>query len=331
MAYKSCCENKWMDDVSSHMIEIIKPKNYWTKERCFESALEYNSIKEFKKNSPQAYNLCLKNKYINDACSHMEKLGNLFMKVGYKMIFTSKLNTNEYIYIGLTCDFNRRIYEHLNRVSDNLYNSIIKYELVYKESFIYHDYLSAEDSKIMEIKSIDFYKNDVNFILLNKSIGGEGLRGKYELYTKEICEDILKNYNSVSDAINGNKKVYNKALQKGWLSEIAPHIKIRKYKNGFYTKKENCLELSKLCNNLDEFRKSYHRAYLVSKENNWLIDFFDNIDINKKPIGHWLNIENCRSVASECKNRHEFQKKYSGAYFNSFKNNWLDYFFPKNI
>ena len=112
-AYQHCCKNKWIDDVCLHMSENLKPKHYWTKERCFDVAKKCNTIKEFRKNS-RAYSLCLKNKWITDACSHMEKLGNLYMKVGYKMIFTSELNNYEYIYIGFTCDFERRLYQHLN-------------------------------------------------------------------------------------------------------------------------------------------------------------------------------------------------------------------------
>lgn len=328
MAYKYSCNNKWMDIVCSHMTEILKPKNYWTKERCFEEAKKYNSIKELKKRSPRVHSLCYKNGW-KDAFSHMDELGNLFMKVGYKMIFTSKLDNNEYIYIGLTCNFNRRINEHLNRKRDNLYNIIIEKQLIHKESFIYHDYITAEESKKIEIENIRLYKTEGRFIVLNISKGGEGLRGKYELYTKEICKDILKDCNTRKDAIIKNKKAYTKALLKGWLIEIAPHIEVPKYKNGFFMKKENCSEISKQFLTIKEFRDSYPRAYKISYKNNWINEFFENKDY-ETPKGYWNNIEKCKILTHECKNVYEFQKKYPTAYNISYKNKWLELFFNKN-
>ena len=160
--------------------------------------------------------------------------------------------------------------------------------------------------------------------------GGEGLRGKYELYTKDICRKILENCESASDAMVKNKSAYLKARIKGWLKEIAPHIKPNKYPSGYFTKKENCLELSKLCKTIKEFRKLHPRAYKVSLENNWISEFFKNKDeeIKKKPK-YWFDKDKCKNAANECKNRYNFLKKYSAAYQNSSKNKWLDEFFPK--
>ena len=74
-AYVYAINNVWLDEICSHMTELRKPNNYWTKERCHEEALKYNSKVEFKKNS-LAYNNTLKNGWVNDICNHM-KSGNL--------------------------------------------------------------------------------------------------------------------------------------------------------------------------------------------------------------------------------------------------------------
>lgn len=327
-AYKHCCKNKWLDDVCSHMIEKLKPKNYWNKENCINEAKKYNTLKDFKKNSSTAYNLCLKHKWLNEASFHMEKLGSLYMKVGYKMIFKSELNNFDYIYIGLTCDYKRRIYQHLNSKKDNLYKYILKYKLICYNSYIYHDFVIAEDAKKLEIQNIDYHKKENKYIVLNIRKGGDGIRGKNEYYTKEMCKNILAECNSISDAILKNKKAYEKSKIKGWLKEIAPHIQLKKYPNGFFNKKENCLELSKSCENIKDFRKKYPRAYRVSFINNWIIDFFSDEKINKSPK-YWFDKDKCKDAAINCKNRYEFLRKYSAAYQNSLKNNWLNEFFPK--
>ena len=72
-AYQIAYKNKWLDDICKHMESVRKPSGYWTKERCQEEALKYNSRTEFKKNS-HAYYKALDNDWLNDICSHMLKV-----------------------------------------------------------------------------------------------------------------------------------------------------------------------------------------------------------------------------------------------------------------
>jgi hypothetical protein len=166
--------------------------------------------------------------------------------------------------------------------------------------------------------------------VLNIRKGGEGLRGKYEFYTKEMCKKLFVDCKTISDAINKNKRAYEKARMKGWIKEISPHIKTRKYLSGYFTKKENCLELSNFCKTIKEFRTLYPRAYRVSLKNNWISEFFINKDEEtKKRPKYWFDKDKCKNAANKCKNRNDFLNKYSAAYQNSSKNKWLDEFFPK--
>ena len=70
-AYNSADYNNWLDDVCSHMTEIYKPKNYWTKERCQEEALKYNHRIDFKKKSSVCYSKAIKLKFLSEITSHM--------------------------------------------------------------------------------------------------------------------------------------------------------------------------------------------------------------------------------------------------------------------
>jgi hypothetical protein len=71
--YYSSRKNGWIDEVCSHMVQIIKPKNYWTKEKCHETALKYKSRSEFGKKSKGAYHSARKNGWLDEICSHMKK------------------------------------------------------------------------------------------------------------------------------------------------------------------------------------------------------------------------------------------------------------------
>jgi predicted GIY-YIG superfamily endonuclease len=72
-AYGASVKNKWLNDICLHMIEIHKPKGYWTKEKCTEEASKYLIRSEFHKCSTCAYNSALRNNWLNDICSHMVK------------------------------------------------------------------------------------------------------------------------------------------------------------------------------------------------------------------------------------------------------------------
>ena len=74
--YNISLKNKWLDEICFHMIELKKPNNYWTKERCQEEALKNNTRNEFKNMSRSAYSISLKNKWLDDVCSHMKKRRN---------------------------------------------------------------------------------------------------------------------------------------------------------------------------------------------------------------------------------------------------------------
>ena len=50
-----------------------KPIGYWTKERCKEETLKYNTRSEFQKGSESAYQAARKNGWLDDICKHMPR------------------------------------------------------------------------------------------------------------------------------------------------------------------------------------------------------------------------------------------------------------------
>jgi superfamily II DNA or RNA helicase len=70
-AYGVCHKNDWINELCSHMVEVIKPNGYWTYETCKEEALKYKTKTEFKKGSVTAYETCCKNGWMDELCSHM--------------------------------------------------------------------------------------------------------------------------------------------------------------------------------------------------------------------------------------------------------------------
>jgi len=51
----------------------IKPKKYWTKERCLDAAKKYTTKIDFRKENPSAYSACLRKGWYDEATQHMDK------------------------------------------------------------------------------------------------------------------------------------------------------------------------------------------------------------------------------------------------------------------
>jgi alpha-N-acetylglucosamine transferase len=71
-AYDSAYSNNWLDECCNHMTQFRKSNGYWTKEKCLEEALKYNTIKEWLLNSKNSYQAAHKNKWLEECCKHVK-------------------------------------------------------------------------------------------------------------------------------------------------------------------------------------------------------------------------------------------------------------------
>jgi hypothetical protein len=70
-AYNVAYKNKWLNEICNHFESKEKPKGYWTKEKCGEEALKYESRVDFYKGSMGVYSKSRKNKWLDEICQHM--------------------------------------------------------------------------------------------------------------------------------------------------------------------------------------------------------------------------------------------------------------------
>lgn len=71
VAYNKAYQNKWLDDICTHMHQTRKPAGYWTKEKCHEEALKYKTRGEFQKKANTVYRRAHSNTWLDDICAHM--------------------------------------------------------------------------------------------------------------------------------------------------------------------------------------------------------------------------------------------------------------------
>ena len=285
-AWVSCCKNNWINDpkISGHMIKTREQIcEYWSiKENCIKEAKKYNSKSEFFKKSRSCYSMCLRNGWINDSeiSGHMISLGDRFnqLKFGYKMIFKSNIEeyyNKEFIYIGLTGNFERRFYDHLNNKYDNLYPSIKKYQLYCIDKFIYHDLINIKDAKTREKEEIKSLRQEGKYIVLNNSKGGECGCTK-PIWTKDFCKELFKNCKEIQDCLILNSVGYYIMLRNRWIDELFPNLGRRKKKDGYWNNKQNIINLINE-NNIkcrSQLSVVNHRAYLLSLKYKWINELF---------------------------------------------------------
>jgi hypothetical protein len=66
-SFSAAYRKGWLDEICSHMNnKIIKPKNYWTYDKCKEESSQFKTKRDFFKNSQSAYSAAYKNGWLND-------------------------------------------------------------------------------------------------------------------------------------------------------------------------------------------------------------------------------------------------------------------------
>ena len=315
-AYKLINKNNWVE-LTSHFIEGQKPKNYWTYEKCKEVSLECKTKTELKIKYCSAYNKIYMEKWL-ELLSHLEKVGNKYKRLIYVYEFP-----DNHCYIGLTGNIYRRNKQHYGEEKyhkSSVFNYITKTNLKPK-LVLKSEYINVNDAVLLEEKILNEYK-DKGWITLNEAKTGN-IGSKDIKWTLESCINEVKKYNSLKDFIKYSASAYTTIHYKGWNSILSP-IRTRQDIN-FWNDKEKCRIESKKYRNLTEFANKCWMAYNHSKNNNWLIEFFDIKP--KVPTGYWNNKEKCKIESEKYKNIGEFSKKSSSAYRYSKKNNWLIEFF----
>ena len=74
-AYCSALNNGWLNEICKHMGDNKILRDYWSKERCKDEALKYNSRGEFGIKSSYACRISRKNKWIDEFFPKNKKNG----------------------------------------------------------------------------------------------------------------------------------------------------------------------------------------------------------------------------------------------------------------
>lgn len=262
-AYCASLRNKWIDEICGHM-DILKRLNYWTKDKCKEEALKYNTKSEFEKGSPTAYVKSGKMGWKDEICSHMLSNGNKYNRCVYAIEFS-----DNYCYIGLSYNYLKRLSQHLTDYKNN--TVVLKH---YKKTGItptikqLTDYINVEDaSKIEPLKVKEYLDNGWNVLNVAKcgNVGGKTIK-----WTKEKCFDEASKYKTRNEFKSNSPLSYHAARRNKWIDDICSHMYFKLTKWDY----KSCEEESKKFKNRDDFKKKSSGAFGYAYKNNLLDTLF---------------------------------------------------------
>lgn len=307
-AWTAASNKGWLDEICSHM-EIRRKYNIWNKETCHQEALKYTNRKDFQKHASGAWAAASKNDWLDEICSHMEVLGNLFKRCIYSFEFP-----DNYVYVGLTDNFKRRERDHLSSPKSAVFQHIQKTNLK-PIAKILHEYTDKVAAQNLEKLFLEDYISK-GWKALNKIKTGS-LGGRTLYWTKERCIEAGKKCKTKGEFVKKYYGAYSSAVRHGWYGEISAHMVVP-VKQLKWTK-ERCIEAGKKCKTKSEFEKTYSGAYASAKRYGW----YDEVTAHMvSPIAEpqkWT-LEEVQAEALKYNTRKEFAKGSSGAYRHAQKN-----------
>ncbi len=189
-------------------------------EDCKKIAFKYETRGDFQKNDVNFYQIAYRNGWLDEICSHMKKVGNMYKRC----IYVYEFELLKFVYIGLTYDINIRDSQHRTlSTSSAVRDFSIKNDVKIPKIKKLTDYIKKEDASKLEGEILSKYEKKGWSILNRIKTGGLG-GNKGFLYTKEMCFEIAKQYSKVSDCEKENFKVCQILRKNNWIKEAFSHV-----------------------------------------------------------------------------------------------------------
>lgn len=212
------------NNYTSHFINIRKIPKIWDYNSLKKLASKYNTKKEFRLNHDGAYQMAIKKNYIDDICSHMKPLNSKKHRDVYAII----AKDFSMVYIGLSCNVNKRYLLHLKKPSKRVKVLInLPHKLI-----ILKKHITTKDAIYYEDLYIKVFANR-NYIIANSVKSGSiGLPAEIK-WTKEKVHEKALLFNKSIDFCKAYPGAYDAAQRNKWLDDVTSHInkpnKAKKY------------------------------------------------------------------------------------------------------
>lgn len=296
-----------------------KCRGYWTYENLKNAALEFNTIGDFRRVYGGAYYRITKLGIQEEMYAHMQIKGHLYSRFIYAAEFEDKS-----VYVGLTCDLDKRKQAHINDKNSSIYKYIESTKLLPEFKLITKESVSNEKAKNLEYRTLEDYKNQ-GWRILNKAKTGS-LGGNYLKWNYNNLSILAGTYNTRSEFQDNDGGAYAAATRLGIIQEICSHmVKIKNPKFFWKTKEQVKKEASKY-KNKKEFKNKSFTAYTIAIKNYWIEEFFPN-SRKVKERGYWNQKFNFLNEASKHNTAADLKRANESCYNAGKRNNWINEFY----
>lgn len=312
-AYVIAKRNGWLNDYA-WFVELRKPSGYWTKERCYEEAKKYRTKSDFRRGCSAAYNVSLRNGWMNYFVFEEGKKPN-----GYWNYEHCKEDALKYETRG---DFQRG--------SHRAYT--VAWENGWLDTFTWLKKTSHKGDDYW-VYAYEDVENKAVYIGLtwrkerhreHKNDKTDTVRLYFESINKPLLEPRVK-----MDGLNAEDAQYYEDWYKQKYAEAGWKV-LNRAKTGVGTGSlgssvikwdyEHCKEEAMKYDRRSSFQKGNASAYDAARKNGWLDEWFEKNEYKHK---YYWTYEKCKEESKKYKTRKDFLKACSGAFTASYRNGWL--------
>jgi hypothetical protein len=299
-AYLSAMRGGYLEKVTEHLERAIKPKGYWTFDRCKKEARKYKTRGELQTANGSVYNVGLKNGWLDAMCAHMGRPADGYHHCVYAIV-NARLNS---AYIGITRqNFTKLISFHKslkNTANSRHIMGVEGTEFVQLTDYIF----AAKDTLSAEAEWVAKYRSD-GFTVLNddKQLGRTGTNQR--VHTDEVIFAEARKFESRSEFKTKSPKIYDAAVSQRILGKACAHMRGIAHKNTWT--KDACLEFAKTLKDRNEFVKASCGAYDSARRNGWLDEIYDLL--RSRDDMSWLRPGTRKEIWSEADRFYEIWER----------------------
>jgi len=295
-SYSAANNRGWVNDpeISAHLSNARLTRRKYSRKTVIKSAKKFRFKQIWRKSCPGEYQAAIKYGWFKVATKHMGLMGSRY----YRCLYTIKIRRKKIIYVGLTYNYEERIYNHLR---SKRFNKFKKGHLIFKKvsQYIHKNQASKKENEIIK----DYLKK--GYEVLNKKKAG-GLGGGQKIWTKEKVLNHALKYNKRKDFKINSSGAYSASIKGNYYKEATKHMKV--FWEFKWTKKK-VFEEAKKYKTRTEWAKnsgSYDRA----QSKGWINEAAKHMSYG---LIKWTK-EKILIEALKYKKIIDFQKNSSGAY-----------------
>src|ERR1035437_97625 len=300
-----------MKDIRATLMKIM-PQGYWTKEKCMESALSYNSLKDWQNNDYPALHASIRNNWYVECTAHMERLKTFWTK---EMCLESAKK------------YQKRSDWHNNEPT--AHDAAYKYNWINEciEHMIPEFRWTKEDciENARKYNTLaEWRKNEtVAYATAHKNgwfneCTEHMTRLVRKPWSKEECIEDAQKYNTRVEWQKNSSGAVTVARDKGWMKECCAHM--TRLTREPWTKEE-CIKNALNYTKINDSQKNNDSPYNAARFNGWLKECCAHMTrLTRKPYTK----EECIEAALKYNTRVEWRKNESGATAAAKNNGWYE-------